>query len=63
MKSLTSILDLADSLLSLAPVTMGLKLLNDYKPKVQPRLNNEEYLMERAALTAVIVRIILMVRG
>lgn len=46
MESLTSILDLAVSLISLAAVTMGLKLLNDYKSKVQPRLDNEEYLME-----------------
>ena len=63
MESLTSIVDLAVSLISLAAVTVGLKLLNDYKSKVQPRLDNEEYLMERAVLTAVIARIILMAMG
>jgi hypothetical protein len=46
MESLTSILNLTVSLISLAAVTMGLNLLNDYKSKVQPRLDNEEYLME-----------------
>jgi len=45
MDFLTSILSLAASLISLIAVMIGLKLVNDYKSKVQPRLDNEEYIM------------------
>ena len=45
MDILTSIVNLAGSLISLAAVIIGLKLISDYKSKVQPRLDNEEYLM------------------